>query len=76
MFGVSQGCRSYGFYRDDVGTTHCDLYGGSVAYVLDVLDGRQNGTWFDKECGNPMDDGKWHTGGTEPRSGAAGGLEW
>jgi hypothetical protein len=53
VYGYDQGCVAYEFYPEEVTLEpRCNLYGGSVALSLGIVDNYVPNVWYDLACGN------------------------
>lgn len=55
----TKGCKSFRYYKNQLGAPRCALYGMPVSYSVDDLDKNQPDIWYDLACGSPKEQ-KWH----------------
>ena len=55
----TKGCKSFRYYKNQLGAPRRALYGMPVSYSVDDLDKNQPDTWYDLACGSPKEQ-KWH----------------
>ena len=55
------GCKSFRYYKNQLGAPRCALYGMPISDSVDDLDKSQPDTWYDLACGSSKEQ-KWHAG--------------